>query len=1128
MNDRLLTYLAETLARPQVEWLGRSLLHFLWQGAAIGLLTMLILRANRRAKPATRYQIAAVSLSLMAASPLMTFAWYAGRGADDAEISGASSFVTDAHAKNETRTEPTSGQRALVMDENSNSPSLGNESWASISPQTSPPTRAMTPIEPQDSAKASSVALSRRWLPVGVGIWFLGVALLSSRLCAGWLRLQCVRWRGARPLTGAAAATARMVAERMGVRRVVGLWESATWESPAVIGWLKPVILMPTSALLGLSPRQLESILAHELAHVRRRDYLVNLLQTAVETLLFYHPAVWWVSRVMRLEREACCDEIAVQVVGDRLGYARALETLESSRGATPQWVMAATGAPLADRIRRLLGMPSQRNQRSGAWAMVFGFWIALGCIALLKGGDVLASDPNDDPSRSSTANEGNSKRTGDEVKKSDTANALEGDTNEWGPESNGVRARLVVVPPSLDDEAPDLSRATDEFESEDDVTFAVELKNVSDKPQTLLGIRYGESFATAVGKLNGRFFAPYLFDLEFTDEEGKPLTRPGRALSGGLLELSGASAHVIEPSKSLVIPLRPTKFMPPMAYRFPAGAYRARVRYHGPTTKTLEAIRKHWPDSPQGKAWSGDAGSNQVSFRVGGGGSSEKESGLAWGEETNGLQAAVEFRLSTPEKSPVRLASFPLDSKIEVVFHVKNVSDQPISFSSESWRQGDRLVVKDGAGADVQVQSTWYSGLPILVEWTLNPGQVAELEAAAIGAVSDKANLEKFSHPVGESIVVKTGLYKVIYTLRMGGVEERDPKTGVATASPRDWKGELKTGEATLNFRARTAADDERERPRTFLGKLQFMSTDGQIIDKGIFSIRDPSSRSQPSLHPIGGATTEIADCIEGPVSITARAPGYEEATFHEVTLRPKEIKRIELQPAAPTRFRLISKRDRSPIVGAKVRFFNKTAGKAAAGPYPMDGIEGPVYAISGSDGVVTLDSLQRIDPYYANLGDAIYYFYVEPPDTDTSLAPRFVGMVKAGADLGEIEMGPWLEVKGRVEGTKEELDRLAAEWDQPFELVSDNAEANWLYAVSKPLEFERNGDAVTFHLKGLAPGKLRIIADFSPTPHHVSHSYTRRDPNPTDTVLEVELTESLDNLILRPKPIEKSGAGK
>src|SRR5262249_62123234 len=131
-------------------------------------------------------------------------------------------------------------------------------------------------------------------------------------------------------------------------------------------GWLHPVILLPASTLTGLSPGQIESILAHELAHIRRHDYLVNLLQSLVETLLFYHPGVWWVSRRIREERELCCDDLAVGVVGGPVLYAEALCRLERARGEAAALAVAASGGSLLARITRLVGAaPRGHDQRS-------------------------------------------------------------------------------------------------------------------------------------------------------------------------------------------------------------------------------------------------------------------------------------------------------------------------------------------------------------------------------------------------------------------------------------------------------------------------------------------------------------------------------------------------------------------------------------------------------------------------------------------------------------------------------------------------------------------------------------------------------------------------------------------
>jgi beta-lactamase regulating signal transducer with metallopeptidase domain len=150
-------------------------------------------------------------------------------------------------------------------------------------------------------------------------------------------------------------AIACRLAARLGIRRPVALLESALVDVPSVVGWFRPVILAPASALSGLTPPQLEMILAHELAHIRRRDPLVNLLQTGIEAALFYHPAAWWISSRIRQEREHCCDEAAVALCGDPVGYARSLARLERLRQEWPALAVSSTGGSLLERVRRLV-----------------------------------------------------------------------------------------------------------------------------------------------------------------------------------------------------------------------------------------------------------------------------------------------------------------------------------------------------------------------------------------------------------------------------------------------------------------------------------------------------------------------------------------------------------------------------------------------------------------------------------------------------------------------------------------------------------------------------------------------------------------------------------------------------
>jgi beta-lactamase regulating signal transducer with metallopeptidase domain len=286
----------------------QALTHFLWQGALVGLAAWIALSLLERAKASTRYAVALGALLLMAALPFATAVWLAGETPRPAPA--AVSAVPAAAAI--VKAPATAGGAATVQ-------TFG----ASLLP----------------------------WI---FDVWLAGVAALSVVHLGGFRRVRHLSRQG-RPMEEALQALARDLGRRLGIRRAVALLESAAVSVPATVGWLRPVVLVPMSALTGLTPRQLEAILAHELAHVRRHDYLVNLLQTTVETLLFYHPAVWWVSAQVRRERENCCDDLAVTVCGDRLGYARALVEMEGLRTSPPRLALAASGGSLAGRVRRLL-----------------------------------------------------------------------------------------------------------------------------------------------------------------------------------------------------------------------------------------------------------------------------------------------------------------------------------------------------------------------------------------------------------------------------------------------------------------------------------------------------------------------------------------------------------------------------------------------------------------------------------------------------------------------------------------------------------------------------------------------------------------------------------------------------
>ncbi|MEO8180257.1 MAG: M56 family metallopeptidase [Deltaproteobacteria bacterium] len=184
--------------------------------------------------------------------------------------------------------------------------------------------------------------------------WALGSAAMTARLAFGVQRLRRLVQRAV-PAPFAWQHALSELATRMGLRQHVRLLVSERVDSPLVLGWLRPVILVPLAALTSLPPTLVEALLAHELGHVRRFDYLFNVVQSCVEAALFYHPAVHWVSRCMRFEREHCCDDIAIQLSGDALRYARALVEMETLRWRVPGPALAAKGGSLMLRIERIV-----------------------------------------------------------------------------------------------------------------------------------------------------------------------------------------------------------------------------------------------------------------------------------------------------------------------------------------------------------------------------------------------------------------------------------------------------------------------------------------------------------------------------------------------------------------------------------------------------------------------------------------------------------------------------------------------------------------------------------------------------------------------------------------------------
>jgi len=328
--------LEDILSQEIIQRLGWTLLHFIWQAGAAAIILAILLRTLRKSTANLRYIIACFTLALIVLLPAITI-----------QLVPVSSPPP---AIDITPAPITTVLPALEMSE----PEM---------------TVIANPPEPEISPKAPSISLKQRAadtlepaLPYIVSGWLIGVFCLSIWHLGGWAQLHRLKRRMVKQVDSTLLNKLKVLLQKLKVKQTVKFMESAIVQIPTVVGWLQPVILLPASALTGLNTEQLQAIVAHELAHIKRFDYFINILQTVVETLGFYHPAVWWISYKIRTERENCCDDMAVNISGDRVSYAGALASMEEIRAAHAKLAVAATGSNLFRRICRLLGKDSADN----------------------------------------------------------------------------------------------------------------------------------------------------------------------------------------------------------------------------------------------------------------------------------------------------------------------------------------------------------------------------------------------------------------------------------------------------------------------------------------------------------------------------------------------------------------------------------------------------------------------------------------------------------------------------------------------------------------------------------------------------------------------------------------------
>jgi bla regulator protein blaR1 len=305
-----------------------TLIHFCWQAAVVAAAYRIVTFVLARRSAEIRYTSALASMLLMLVGALGTLAWELRSDSVTAPL------VTTA--------------ASLAAPLTGDFPRIAAPGFMASHPD----------------AEHITIAAVLPWID---GLWIAGVLSLSIRSLGGWWYLRRLRQSAITQAPAAVRASFDRICAALGLHRTVALRISTAINGPMTVGTLRALVLLPLSALTSLGPDELEVVLAHELAHVRRADFFWNIMQTIAETLFFFHPAVWWISARTRHERELCCDDIALEICPNPVTYASALYRLEEHRSRHLRLAMALDGhashSTLLMRIARILGEPMTRIQ---------------------------------------------------------------------------------------------------------------------------------------------------------------------------------------------------------------------------------------------------------------------------------------------------------------------------------------------------------------------------------------------------------------------------------------------------------------------------------------------------------------------------------------------------------------------------------------------------------------------------------------------------------------------------------------------------------------------------------------------------------------------------------------------
>ncbi len=330
----MMNFINSLLPSNVVEAFGWMILHSLWQGAVISIILGLLMILTRKFSAKSRYFISIVAMLFMPGTAVYTFFRYY---TPEKAVEIVQAPVTKT---------PVAAGTIQIAD---------NEISSAVQPET-------------EKGISTRLKSYRKYfyqhIPLIVTLWMLGMLVFALKFLGGLAYTQRLKHYRVESVSDEWEQAFKRLSGMLKLNKATRILQSTLVKVPMVIGYFKPVVLIPVSAFTGLSPKQLEIIILHELAHIVRRDYIINMLQSVVEIIFFYHPAVWWMSKIVRAEREHCCDDIAIEKSGDSVNYARALANIQEQILVNENLAMAIGGGSnnLIKRIKRLLNQPNMKT----------------------------------------------------------------------------------------------------------------------------------------------------------------------------------------------------------------------------------------------------------------------------------------------------------------------------------------------------------------------------------------------------------------------------------------------------------------------------------------------------------------------------------------------------------------------------------------------------------------------------------------------------------------------------------------------------------------------------------------------------------------------------------------------